>query len=301
MNPLVGIVILNYKNYSDTFSCIESVLKINYDSYFIVVVDNKSEDGSAERLQQDFHNKATVHFLLLDKNDGYATGNNRGIELALANGAEYICILNNDTVVNADFLNYMIDFMMKNKEYGIVSPLICDYNNSSLVQSAGAYINLKTGKQKLLLYKENISSVKQGSVLYQPDYLGGACLLVRKNIFEKIGYIPEYYFLFYEETDWCFHARKKGFRLACITDSRIYHKGSATINKEKGLSQYYLTRNSVLFERKYATPWQYVFFIGYTLMAELYSRLIRGRSRCNMRALFLGMFLQIPKSFSFKS
>ena len=60
-------------------------------------------------------------------------------------------------------------------------------------------------------------------------------LLVRKDVFSKIGYIPEYYFLFYEETDWCFHARGKRIRLACITDSRIYHKGSATINKEKGI------------------------------------------------------------------
>lgn len=295
LNPLVGIVILNYKNYSDSFACIESVLTINYDSYFIVLVDNKSEDGSAEKLKRDFQNNDRIHFLFLSKNNGYAAGNNRGVELAIANGAEYICILNNDTIVDCSFLCHMVKFMLMNKEYGIVSPLICDFKKNTLIQSAGAYINLRTGRQRFLLYNNSISNLKKGTVFDQPDYLGGACLLVRKDIFEKVGYIPEYYFLFYEETDWCFHVRNKGIRLACVTDSRIYHKGSATISREKGLSQYYLTRNSVLFERKYATVKQYILFICYTIMAEFYSRLIRRRSRCNIKAFIKGIFFQIPK------
>lgn len=295
MNPLVGIVILNYKNYNDSFSCIESVLKIQYQPYVIVLVDNNSEDGSLERLKKDFYKNDKIKFLALKRNDGYAVGNNRGIEFALSSGAEYICILNNDTVVEDDFLNKMISFMSEKKEYGITSPLICDFYKNNSIQSAGANINLMTGKQELLLYEAKISDIEKGLIISQPDYLGGACLLARSDIFHKIGYIPEYYFLFYEEADWCFMARNKGVKLACITDAKIYHKGSSTIKKIKGLSRYYLTRNSVLFERKYATKIQYISFIVYVILAETYSRLFRRCSRCDIKAFLIGLFYNIPK------
>lgn len=295
MNPLVGIVILHYRNYNDSFSCIESVLRIQYQPYFVVVVDNNSEDGSLELLKKDFCKNDKVKFLAFKKNDGYAVGNNQGIDFAILNGAEYICILNNDTVVEDSFLSKMISFMLEKKEYGITSPLICDFYKNNSIQSAGANINLMTGKQKLLLSEEKVFNIKEGLVIDQADYLGGACLLIRKDIIYKVGHMPEYYFLFYEEADWCFLARNKGVKLACITDAKIYHKGSSTIRKVKGLSKYYLTRNSVLFERKYATNIQYVFFVIYTIMAEIYSRLIRRRSRCNIKAFFTGMFYHIPK------
>ena len=84
------------------------------------------------------------------------------------------------------------------------------------------------------------------------DYLGGACFVCKREVIEKIGLIPENYFLFYEETEFCLNAKRKGYSLKCITESKVYHKGAATISKYSGLSYYFLNRNRIVFMRRNA-------------------------------------------------
>ncbi len=126
----------------------------------------------------------------------------------LGNNAEYICILNNDTEVEPDFLNILMDRMVKDNKIGIIGPCICDFKEREKVQTMGADINLYTGLAQGKFKSRDYSEVSNSEL--KVDYLGGACFLVRKEVIEAVGLIPENYFLFYEETEFCLRT-KSGF------------------------------------------------------------------------------------------
>jgi GT2 family glycosyltransferase len=208
------------------------------------------------------------------KNNGYAEGNNLGIKYALDKGSDYICVLNNDVVVETNFLSKVIDVMEKEKNIGIAGPCICNYNEKNVIQAMGANINLYTGltqgKFKGTKYEE-----KEKENIFV-DYLGGACFVAKSEVFHKIGLIPENYFLFFEETEFCLKATRAGYKLLCVYDSRIYHKGSSTISKYSGLSYYFLNRNRVIFIRRNANIFQKFIFSIY-IFIEALGRIILRR------------------------
>ena len=133
--PEVAIVILNYNSYEDTLECLESLKKINYQHYRVIVVDNGSTNRSAEILLEACRTENT-EFIKSKANLGYAGGNNLGIARAMEEGADYICVLNNDVEVSPDFLNVLVPFMEQNREIGVCCPLICEYDSRENVQSS---------------------------------------------------------------------------------------------------------------------------------------------------------------------
>jgi GT2 family glycosyltransferase len=268
--PKVFIVILNFNSYEDTAECIKSIKNIDYSNYEIIVIDNNSVDESVEKIK---HNFKDVRLIVSESNKGYASGNNLGIKHALENGAEYICILNNDVIVERNFLNILVNELQSDQSLGIVGPCICDYSLRNRIQSFGARINLLTGLAQGL-YK----GVEYDSLMLKKkevDYLGGACFVARRSVFEKIGMIPENYFLFFEETEFCLKAKRSGFKLECIKSSKVYHKGSSTISKFAGLSYYFLNRNRVVFMRRNANTLQMSVFIIYVTIEALARIIIR--------------------------
>jgi GT2 family glycosyltransferase len=149
----VHIVVLNYNGYEDTISCVDSLLKIQYENYKIIVVDNAStNDHSA--LQQNLPSE--IILLQSGKNLGYAGGNNVGIRWALENDADYVCVLNNDTEVDPAFLKQLVDFAEANPDCGMVGPAILEFNEQEIVQTTGAMINIAKGADRHLI-KGNIS------------------------------------------------------------------------------------------------------------------------------------------------
>lgn len=279
-------VILNYNNYEDTAQCIKSVMKNR--KYNIVVVDNNSPDKSGERIKKEF---SQCNCILLNNNNGYAAGNNVGIKYALNNGAKYVCVLNNDVVLTADFVDKALKVMNERLDIDIVAPIICEYNKPDYIQSAGAMINLMNGRGRLLHNGELADNINV--ILDNPDYLGGACFIARREVFTTIGFLPEFYFLYYEETDWFFTAKDKGIRFACDTRLRVYHKGSASVNKVKGLSRYYMTRNQVVFERRKANIIQFLLFILYSLCGGIYHLLIHKEWGYSLKAFFDGLLFKL--------
>lgn len=247
MEKSVHIVVLNYNGYEDTIACVESLLKIQYKNYKIIVVDNASTNDYAT-LQQNL--ARDIILLQTGKNLGYAGGNNVGIQWALEDGADYVCVLNNDTEVEPDFLKQLVDFAETNPDCGMVGPAILEFDEPELVQTTGAMINIAKGADLPLNQGKPIDEVEK---VIACDYIGGACMLVRKEVMEKIGLIPENYFLFYEETEWCCRAKQAKFGVYCLTTAHIYHKGSSSINKVQGLSKYLLYRNRVVFVKRNGT------------------------------------------------
>lgn len=269
-NPKVFIVVLNFNSYMDTKECLNSLENIDYKNYEVVIVDNSSVDGSFEKLKNEFRD---YKILRTNENKGYANGNNLGMEYALKNGAEYICVLNNDVVVESNFLSKIIDAMV-DKNVGIAGPCICSYNNRENIQAMGANINLYTGLTQAKNKGKKYSSFENKNI--KVDYLGGACFVVKREVIDKIGLIPENYFLFFEETEFCLSTARSGYELICVCSSKIYHKGSSTISKYSGLSYYFLNRNRVIFMRRNANVFQMLIFSIY-IFIEAVGRIIIRR------------------------
>lgn len=264
----VYIIILNYNGYKDTSECVTSltagVLKENLE-YTIVVVDNNSTDNSYEYL----NNTLPENVVLLQAvvNNGYASGNNLGIRYALDHNADYICILNNDTIVKEDFLEPCIALLEKDSTVGIVGPMMLNYHNE-LVQNTGGRISLIKGKSYELNKNTPKSSIKDEIV--KCDMVYGAAMVFRSSLIERIGYIPENYFLFYEETEWCYRAIRSGLKNMIITTVTVIHKGSQSLKKLTNMQTYLMERNRTLFVKRNATSIQFSLFLAYDFGRTLY-------------------------------
>mgnify|MGYP001459872522 CR=1 FL=1 len=253
----VFIVILNFNSFLDTKECLQSLQSLDYDNYEIVVVDNCSVDDSFKELKIQF---PEYKMMKTNKNIGYANGNNIGIKYAMDKGSEYVCVLNNDVVVEKDFLSKIIKVMESQPQVGIAGPCICKYSDRNIIQAMGGNINLFTGLTQGIHKGNKYSKLRPENT--EVAYLGGACFVAKSEVFNNIGFIPENYFLFFEETEFCLKAARAGYKLLCIYESKIYHKGSSTIAKYNGLSYYFLNRNRVVFMRRNANVFQKsVFFI----------------------------------------
>lgn len=251
MSLMISIytVILNYNNYEDTKECIDGIKRIQLsDGYInnVILVDNCSTDNSGKKLQQLYN--GTITYLQSDMNYGYAAGNNIGIKYALTQKADYICVLNNDTVVYEDFLSPCIAVLKEYSDIAFISPTIENFCDD-LVQSTGGDIFFSKG---LVTVKNNGTKRSDLPEQIESDYIGGACLIFKSNLVEKIGLIPENYFLFFEETEWCWKAKLNGMRNICLTKTAIKHKGSATIDAVDGLHAYMMERNRVVFLKRNA-------------------------------------------------
>jgi len=293
--PLVYIIILNYNGYKDTIECIHSLKDIDYKNYKIVVVDNNSVDNSIEKIKNTFNEIVVLNTGI---NLGYAGGNNYGIKYALENKANYICVINNDVIVDRNFLKPLVDYMENNKNVGIVGPAVCEYYDKNIVQSTGAKINLAKGNVPLINYGKKYSNITKSKVI-ECDYISGACLLFRKDLVNEIGYIPESYFLFYEETEWCLKVKRRGYKVVCLPNSKIYHKGSASVKNISGLSEYLGFRNRVVFVKRNANIIQKIYFYNYLFLQFLYWSIFKRKKIYIFNYYLHGFFNKIDKKYSF--
>lgn len=243
-NKKLFVVILNYNSAEDSMECISSLYSVKKLKIHIVLVDNGS---SKECIQQlDSFINGDIVFIKNPQNMGYAAGNNVGIQYAVDHGADYISVVNNDVIVNEDSFTQSVKALDSDENVGIVGPVIIDAS-SKRIQSAGAAINY---------YKAGVDLIRRDEKFYpiddltECDYVGGACMTFTPKVIKTVGYIPENYFLFWEEAEWCLHAKKAGFKVCCAAGSSVEHKGSATVNKMHGFSTYYMERNKIIFLRR---------------------------------------------------
>ena len=254
---LLGIVILNFNGADDTTACIEC-FPVDARGIKLFVVDNASTDDSFERLKhgEALCDRGYCELIQSGGNLGYAGGNNVGIRRALACGCTHICVLNNDTSFDPAELNKLADYLDGNEKCAFVGPVLLENDATRCtVQSAGASINLWTGDVSVC---SGGAARKSLSGSFSCDYIGGACIMFRSCDIDALGLIPECYFLFFEETEWCLRAGRMGRTVVCCTEAAIVHKGSASIHKIGGLSGYLLTRNTMRFEARNASRLQYL-------------------------------------------
>lgn len=254
----VSVVILNYNGLKNTLECVESIKKQDYSKNLleIIVIDNNSEDGSQEALPKI----KGINFIQNYSNLGYAGGNNIGIKKALVRKANFILILNNDTVAEKSLISNLIE---SSKNGDIVSPKIYfakgyefhkKYKENQLgkvIWSAGAKIDWNN----ILGIHIGVDEVDTGQFAKSKriDFATGAAMLIKKEVFEKIGLFNEKYFLYLEDMDFCVRAQRSKFKIIYSPKSILWHKnaGSSGGSGSK-LQDYFISRNRLLFAFKYA-------------------------------------------------
>lgn len=247
MTPLVTIIVLNWNNVHDTLDCLGSLAQLDYPNYQVLVVDNGSSDDSVLRIRAMF---AEVGILETGKNLGYAGGNNAGIRQGLEDGADLICILNNDVTVEPAFLTRLLDALAADPRAGIATPLIVDERDKSRVWALGASVDWKRGSVQRLHAGRPTAELK-GFTPFEVGVAPGTALLVKGVVFEQAGFLDEKYFLYYEEADWCIGVQKAGYKILAVPDSVVMHKVSDTLGQASPVTDYYMTRNRLHFIRRH--------------------------------------------------
>jgi len=259
----IAIIVLNWKQPKLTIETINSVLKIKHDSfnYEIVLVDNGSPDDSIKIFNQEYKNNKFVKILNTKSNLGYAGGNNFGIDYTLKNNFDFLILLNNDVLVDPNFLN---ELFKESDNYDILGPKIYfapgfefhkdRYQKKDLgkvIWSIGGQMDWDN------IYGSNIGidQIDHGQfnkIINKVDFISGCCLMASRQVFEKIGKLDINYFMYFEDVDFCQRAKKAGFKMACIPKSIIWHLNSGSTSGPGDLQNYFITRNRIYFAYKYA-------------------------------------------------
>lgn len=293
-HPRISIIILNWNGPEDTIECLESVYKINYPNYDIIVVDNGSKDDSIKKFKEYFkgeikiesnffdfsdENKPITMFEYLETdfkrfdddyarfnslnpnnrailiknldNKGYAEGNNVGIRFVSKYlNSDYTLILNNDVVVDPEFLNELTIAAESEPDIGILGPASLNYFKPDNVYSMGAKVNFWIGSWKPL--ETGKYSNERAKTIIDVDFVGGAAFMIKNEVLNKIGLFYSPYFANWEETDYCMKAKKNGFRVISVPNSKIWHKVSSSISLTNPDRIYWILRNNIIFMRRNA-------------------------------------------------
>jgi GT2 family glycosyltransferase len=216
--PQVVIVILHWKAYLQTRRLLQSLALLAYPNYRVILVDNKSNDGSAERLQSEFPQH---EFIFNDENEGFSRGCNRGIRAAFAASADYVLLLNNDMEVEADFLQAAVSVAEEDPSVGLVTGKILFGDRRSTIWQAGGRID----RLRIQGIPRGWNEVDQGQYddICDTGWASGAMLLIPRRVFEKVGLLPEEYFFGIEEWEYSTSVKHNGFRIVYVPEFRSYH------------------------------------------------------------------------------
>ena len=247
--PLVHIVIINWNQPELTLACLKSLSEQNYPQFQIVLVDNGSTDDSVIRIRQAY---PEVTLLETGKNLGYSAGNNVGIQYALEQDAEYLFLLNNDTVVEPNMLVRLVTVANDNPKVGMLGPTIYYFEPPDLLWSAENTIHWFQGRVVRHGIGQLLPVVPDDTPPKEVEYLDSCALLVKRSVVEKIGFLDESFFINFDDADWNIRARKAGFTIMHVPTSHMWHKVSATMGQASPATTYYMTRNVLLFFWKHS-------------------------------------------------
>jgi GT2 family glycosyltransferase len=304
--PRVALILLNWNSSDDSRECLDSLTRLNYSNFDVIILDNASKkeniDGmlkhwseikasekglgnfvkmdpsvaSDDSLSAIAKRSPNLNFwclLLNDENYGFAEGCNMGIRYAKQHlSPDYFLLLNNDTVVDPQFLTRLVEYSEVREDVGILGPLIYyyDYNGrKDMINMVGGRIDLSMGASVHL--GANTPDVGQYKEPVDVEYVEGSCMLIKRKVVEKIGLLNSAYFAYWEETDYCVRAERAGFKVAVVPMAKIWHKVSASV--DSSTKSYYFYRNRLWFVKDNASARQRAMFcfayMGFILWYEL--------------------------------
>lgn len=257
----VWVSLINFKGKENTIDCLNSLEKIARDNFelSVVVVDN----GSTEKLSLPKYS-FSLKILESEKNLGFSGGHNLGIKFALENGADFVLVINNDTYVDRNLIFELLKSIDSSPAVGIAAPKIYfapgfEFHKKRYKKNdLGKVIWYAGGKmdwKNVLASHRGVDEIDKGQFdkTGQTDFASGCCMLIKRDVFENIGFFDERYFLYYEDNDLCQRARKKGFEIIYNPMAFLWHKNASSAGGSgSDLQDYYITRNRLIFSMKYA-------------------------------------------------
>lgn len=245
----VSVVVLNWNGKADTLDCLQSLRAVDYPNFTVHVVDNASSDDSVPTIRAAF---PEVELICSSRNLGYAGGNNLGIRRALEIGAQYILLLNNDTVVDPGLLSALVKTARRYPHAAAFGAKILLYGDRSRVWYAGA----RWDEPRSCFVQIGEGLPDDDASLNEPQetaYACGCAFFMSAKRAREIGFLDENFFLYFEESDWCYRARRRGYPSIFVPDARLWHKVSVSFGGERSpLALYFLTRNRLLWAKRHA-------------------------------------------------
>jgi len=260
------VVIVNWNGSEDTISCVKSLVYANADFHRIIVVDNGSNENDLRNLGEGV--TGNVEIIKNHQNLGFAAANNVGMKRALGQGCTHVLLLNNDTIVTRDFLSQLLDGLDAYPQAGIATPKILYLDRKDTIWAAGGRLVWWFNHFNIGMEQKAVACCGEARVV---DFVSGACMLLKREVIEKIGFLPLDYFMGMEDIDYCYHARQFGYLSLYWPKSEIYHKVSASYMRGKldYLIVYLGVRNSIVFRAKYFSKARLAVYVSVLVVSSL--------------------------------
>jgi len=276
----LSVIILNWNAADDTIHCVRSFADWQQIRPAIWVVDNASEDGSADLIAQAC---PKINLIRNSTNQGYTGGNNRGLEKALTDNDNFVMLLNNDAKISEIDAAKLLETIQNNSDVGIVGPLMFAADQPDRLLNAG-------GQNMVRHLSSHISEVATDSRLQLVDYVPGTILIANSEVFETVGLLDEDYFFGGELPDFCHRAQQNGFLSAVDTRARAFHSTKRSALFRKTLYPYYIIRNRFIFIRKFYAASRIFYFSFWTLYSIALSLKLQLSSQPQMaKAVWMGL------------
>lgn len=267
----VGIVILHYGNRENTRECLQSTLnnlakEINI--YIVVVINPQKTEQDKKKFSQILKEKfQKISIIENDENIGFSKAINLGIKKVLELSCQYVVLINNDTVLTPNLISELVTYAKENPNVGLISPKIYfakgyeyhkerykENENGKVIWYAGGIIDW----DNIYAHHRGVDEVDAGQYnkICETLFATGCCMLIKKEVIEKIGFLDEKYFLYFEDVDYSLRAKKGGFQIIYYPKAYLWHKNAASSGKPgSSIHVYYQTRNRLYFGFKYGKFW----------------------------------------------
>ena len=261
----VSVSIIDFNGRENTLDCLDSIKIINKKGFevSIVLVDNFPSKTLV--IPQKYFEALDLKLIKTKENLGFTGGHNAGIKYALSKNADYVLVLNNDVVVAPNLISQLLGVLDKNDNYAIASPKI--YFAKGFEYHKERYNKLETGRvlwyaggqmdwANVIAKHRGVDEVDKGQYqkTEETDFATGACLLVKKEVLERVGFFDDKYFLYYEDSDFSQRIRKAGYKIIYVPDAVVWHRNAASAGGSgSSLQDYYISRNRLLFGLRYAS------------------------------------------------
>ncbi len=245
----VGIVICNYNKKDMVLQCIQSVLENKYQDFVLFVVDNGSTDGSYEAMEEAYGQIDRVILMRNEENLGGSGGFNVGLRRAYKRDFDYLMCVDNDAFLDENAIFELVDFLDRNSDCGIAASKIYHMENPDLVQNFGQKIDFSYFCTEV----EYLNYFEDGSMpdVNFSDAVPACSLMIRMSLVDRIGFLPEDNFLYWDDTEWCYLCRKIGYKIASVGSSKALHSMGAKREDVNTFPTYYAWRNWISFFLRY--------------------------------------------------
>lgn len=264
--PFVGIVILTWNQREDTLECLKSVFELSYTNFRVVVVDNGSDDSTSEAIQTQFPD---VDLIINESNIGVPAADNQGLEHFLQQGADYVLILNNDTVLDKALLSELVQVAEQSSDIGMTVPKIYYYGEDNLLWSAGAEWRRFPPRVVITGFGEQDGHAYDTQ--RELDYATGCATLVSRQALEAVGLLDSVYFMYQEDYDYSERLREANYKIVYVPTAIMWHKVSASVGDGSPEQWFRWSRSLVRYYRRHGTFWwvEFATFFSWVILRDV--------------------------------